>query len=83
MTRSGGAPHGGPRVPVRALKVVERVPPAVVDTMWLYEEAVHPTEIAVLTGVPRATVGSFEASLHSRSVPGELAASPDPVTDTP
>jgi hypothetical protein len=82
VAMSGGDPQGGPIVPDATVQLVEIDPSAWVDTRWLYDGGVHPTETAVLTGEPSATVGSLGASLHSRMVPIELCANPLPVTDT-
>jgi hypothetical protein len=52
--------------------------------MWpaAVEGGVQPTDTFELTTPPSWTSGSFAAVLHSSTVPGDLAASPVPVTVT-
>jgi hypothetical protein len=58
------------------------LPLALVCTNCVKEGAVQPTPTGLLMGEPRATVGSLEASLHSKRFPMELSVKPDPVTAT-
>jgi len=77
---SGAGPQGGPTVGPRTVHVVEMVPVDEVLTIFEKDGGEQPTEIVVLIGAGRATVGWPGSLLHSRRLPSDPCVKPLPVT---
>ena len=81
VTRSVG--HGGPGVGETILYCPENVPVGLVVISPATEIPVQLTgSVSLFPMMDKATVGSFEALLHSRIAPEALESKPDPVTVT-
>jgi len=81
--RSPEPPQGGPTVPATMVTFPESPPLDEVVMSPAVVGAVHPTgSDSFIEPRVRATVGSPEALLHSRSAPADESSNPDPVTVT-